>query len=455
MNIVKLLSFANLSVTKKIYLLILVAILPISLSIFCSLLYLYKDGEQGKINVFKELTTRVAENVDNTIDDKKHQLKQISELEEIRNLLSTQEDNVSKSSAIKSLNKIQNYISSKDTKNYLVVLNKKGECLTSCNLITDIKNNRDIPFFKEPLEGKSYVNILVNEQNKKTELLISYPVKSLKDEIIGVVILKLDEKYIWSGFSKLLSDFEQGEIFLINNDNLMIKKTHERLSSNKIIIKNNQNGTLVLPQQKIREDVKYLFSDRKFINQLVNRKNELYHAVLNNRMYVYTTLPNQKWIIGIDVPKLSVLNNLLFIIIFNAVVFMIIGGITIIVALYIGKTISKPICLLTKTAQAIENGDFEQVAKIKNSLIIKKNNKLQIQTKKVTNQDDLSQLIRVVMQMAIRVEQREQNWQKQVEKLHIKLEIDQQKKMREVKNLTENEEFKNIKSIVNMLKNGT
>ena len=73
--------------------------------------------------------------------------------------------------------------------------------------------------------------------------------------------------------------------------------------------------------------------------------------------------------------------------------------------------------------------------------------------KSIKFQDDLAQLIRIFIQMANRVEQREQNLQRQVKKLNIKLEIDQKKKLKDVKNLTENDEFKNIKSIVTMLKN--
>lgn len=459
MSIAKLFSFNNLSVTTKIYILITVAIIPISVSTLSSLGYIYYQGEKGKLNHFEELITRVAKKIDETIDEKNNKLEQISKSEEIIALLSNQEQNKSQSSTItESLNKFENFITSKNTQNHLNLLNKKAECVTSCNISVDIKENQNLPIFKKALQGENYVTLLINEKNQKTEMLISHPVKSKKGEIIGVIILRLDEKsvekYIWSGFSKLLSEIPDSKVFLINQNNLMIIKTEKSPIFQQIITKGNQNEAALFP----------LLNDKTFINQLVNHQPNIYHKISHNRIYVSTLLANKKWVIGIDLPKNIALNNLFLIIIINVTLFIVVGTITILTALYLGKNISKPINLLTRIAQAVDRGDFEEVAKIQNILNSKKkdlrtrrtkstNKDIIILNKSIKFQDDLAQLIRIFIQMANRVEQREQNLQRQVKKLNIKLEIDQKKKLKDVKNLTENDEFKKIKSIVTMLKN--
>ena len=197
-------------------------------------------------------------------------------------------------------------------------------------------------------------------------MLISHPVKSKKGEIIGVIILRLDEKsvekYIWSGFSKLLSEIPDSKVFLINQNNLMIIKTKKSPIFQQIITKGNQNEAALFP----------LLNDKTFINQLVNHQPNIYHKISHNRIYVSTLLANKKWVIGIDLPKNIALNNLFLIIIINVTLFIVVGTITILTALYLGKNISKPINLLTRIAQAVDRGDFEEVAKIQNILNSKK-----------------------------------------------------------------------------------
>ncbi|MEL7241062.1 MAG: hypothetical protein AAGM40_01765 [Cyanobacteria bacterium J06573_2] len=461
MNILKLLSFSSLSVSRKIYLLIAVAIVPFSISALSSLAFIYNQGEQGKLKGFEEIVARVSNNIDNTIDEKKYDLEKISESEEIIGLLSSQGQTKSNSSTIKVLNKIENYITSRDTSNYLTVLTKKGECLRSCNIWMNITKNKNIPVLKKSLKGESYITLLKNEKSRKAEMLISHPIKSKKGEIIGTVILILDEKfldkYFWSGFSEIFEKIDDSKVFLIDQNNSRIIKTKDSLSfdENKIKIKQNDSNILSF------------LHEETFYEQLINKKPSESQKISDHRMYVSSALefsPSQNWFIGIDLPKNATLSRLVVIILINFLVFLIIGIITVITALRLGKSISKPIQLLTKIAHAVDRGDFEEITKIEKKLKQSKNPELETRASKPTDkelillnknlkiQDDLTKLIQIVMQMASRVEQREQNLQKQVEKLHIKLEIDQNKKMRDVKKLTENDEFKNVKSIVDMLK---
>ncbi len=467
MRIKNLFYFANLSVAKKIYLLIAVAIIPIILCIFGSFVYIYNDGERGNWGYLENLTHTVTKNLDRFIDDKIYNLKEISKNEQIINLLSAQEQYTPNSSASAALTQIQNYISSEDSNNFLFVISKKGECLSSCDTLSKIKDIKDIknhPNFKKALEGKAYVSPR-KDTKTQTEFLISQPVISKEGEIIGVVILKLDEKYIWDEFLKLINDnLKTSEVFLIDDNNTMFiqnkdEKDQTITSSYQLTI-NNKKEINIQDTENTSGDIKQLLMQPQFAKQVINRESgesKFFYQPYNHRIYGYT-ISKRRWIIGVNVPDLpeqlfNMIKNIAFVVV-------VIEVITIAGAILLGNSISRPIRILTKTAHAIDKGDLEQVAEIANSIKIRKNDSLTtrmtrfdrnilINTSK--RQDDLGQLTRVFIQMASRVKEREQNLQKQVEKLHIK--IDHEKKMKEVDKLTENEAFENLKSRVNTLKN--
>lgn len=441
MNIIKSLNLTNLSIGKKIYLLVAIAIIPISISTIISLMSIYNKGVEGNFSVLSGLTNRIANNLDDFIDKKKYNLHEISKNEQIINLFSTPKSN---SSAIKTLNEIKNYISAKDSKTFLSLINLQGECIF-CDDALNMKGIKNLPIFKEVLEDKTYVNLSMNK-NREFELIISHPVKNNQNEIIGVIIFKsdkLEQKYIWDDFSYLLHDKQKANILLADTN------THNLLISNQLTFQNQD--LLMTPLKMTGRDIK----------QLLTHQNGSYYQD-NYKMYAFATLPKQGWIMSVNVPKEERLEYLSNLFQSNTRMILITVGIIIFITLHFCNTISQPIRVLIKTAKAVDLGDFEKVYEIARIVKIRENNKLtksekptkrdgDILIKTSKRQDDLGQLTRVFIQMASNVKEREQNLHKQVEKLHIK--IDQQKKMRDVENLTDNESFENLKSTVNNLKN--
>lgn len=125
-------------------------------------------------------------------------------------------------------------------------------------------------------------------------------------------------------------------------------------------------------------------------------------------------------------------------------------------ALFLGNTISEPMRFIFKTAEAIDKEDFELVKEINDSVTKKENVNLEqddsILTKTYNTQTDIGQLLHIFMQMVRGFITREENLKKQVEELNLKLEVDENKKIDAVNKLTDNEEFENIKSKVDMFK---
>jgi nitrogen fixation/metabolism regulation signal transduction histidine kinase len=111
-----------------------------------------------------------------------------------------------------------------------------------------------------------------------------------------------------------------------------------------------------------------------------------------------------------------------------------VGAIAAIMALYLARSIAKPIRALTKAAQALDQDNFEPDALAEVS----------------RSQDDIGQLVRVFLHMAEEVKAREQKLKQQVMELHI--EIDVAKKARQVAEITETDYFQQLHKKAQQLK---
>ena len=466
MGIKKLFNFANLSVAKKIYVLIALAIIPIVCSNFCILAYIYQNGEHGNIEMLKELTNSVAKNLDDSIDEKKSKVKEISKNQQIMELLNTPNNSALKSSVMIILNEIQKYISYKNSEDSLFVINNQGECLTFCDVLSrNIKDIKNYQAFKESMKGNTYVLPFLN-QKKQFQIFIFQPIQLKNHKIYGVLLLQLDDKYITKHFLRLLDGVPESKGLLIDNDNAMfsLSKYNEKFLSTKIPLFINKKNNSIRLLNNFSIDMNQLLTQQDFIKKVIRRESKTFEKKINHRIYVSTILPKQHWIIGVNVPEFEIFRDLLNLIRINVVIVIIVSSITIALALFLGDTISKPIHVLIKTAQAIDRGDFEQVTKIANYMKTRENDTSTVKIENLTKldsnilinnsnrQDDLGQLIRVFMQMASHVKEREQNLEKQVKKLNIQLEIDNQKRIKDVNTLTENENFENLKLTVSVLK---
>ena len=122
----------------------------------------------------------------------------------------------------------------------------------------------------------------------------------------------------------------------------------------------------------------------------------------------------------------------------ESVVFV--GGITAIIALLLGLSISRPIHALTVAAQALESDDFDShVLELRHSL-----------AKLSHPQDDIGRLVCVFLKMAEEVRMRDQQMKMQVQELRI--EIDETNRASHVAEITENEHFQQLQKKIQKLK---
>jgi methyl-accepting chemotaxis protein len=119
---------------------------------------------------------------------------------------------------------------------------------------------------------------------------------------------------------------------------------------------------------------------------------------------------------------------------------LVVAGITTIVALFLARMITRPIRTLTAAAQTLGHGDFDASALDVNDTLIKDS-----QTK-----DDIGQLVRVFLAMSEQVRLRNQKLKTQVQELRI--EIDENKKVHQVADITENEYFQQLQQKIQKLR---
>ncbi|MDZ8108563.1 MAG: HAMP domain-containing protein [Nostoc sp. DedQUE12a] len=189
-------------------------------------------------------------------------------------------------------------------------------------------------------------------------------------------------------------------------------------------------------------------TDAKFIGQnysdleVMVRAKQPGHVISESRSQIigFAPLATQPWILGVNQPKgkfIAPLNRLIWL---HGTSVGVVGGITVIIAVLLGLSISRPIHALTITAQALEYDNFDaDVLELHHNL-----------AKFGHSQDDIGQLVRVFLEMAEEVRMRDQKLKVQVEELRI--EIDESKRATDVAEITENENFRQLQKKLLKLK---
>jgi HAMP domain-containing protein len=153
------------------------------------------------------------------------------------------------------------------------------------------------------------------------------------------------------------------------------------------------------------------------------------------QMVGFAPLEEQPWVLAVNKPNAQFAAPLNHLIWQNSRSLLAVGAIAAIIALLLARSIVRPIRALTKAAQAMEEDYFEPQALAEVS----------------RSQDDIGQLVRVFLQMAQKLKAREQNLKQQV--MELRIEIDEAKKVRQVAEITETDDFQQLQKKVQKLRN--
>ncbi|WYL97361.1 MAG: cache and HAMP domain-containing protein [Gloeotrichia echinulata IR180] len=434
------------SIAAKISVALVCAVLiPMISTAYYNLQQSLKSVEAGEYRKLEVLATSTASRFDQLIIDHHRVVAQVSSDRHVVSFLAATTPEQREASRPQLQQTLQNVFRSHPDLDAVLLMDTKGQCLAA----TDAKF---IGQNYSTIQGKFYgTSILVDETTRWPGMFFSQLVRSPDSEIVGTTLLKMRGEDIWVMINALQID-SHTDIFLIDQQGVIIGHPNPSLLYHSLIplppetLNQELNREIATNSNSHPYGVKQIQSlDIPSLKVMVRAKQpgqatyQLPHSQIP-QIVGFAPLATQPWVLGISQPKAQFtapLNRLIWL---NSCSVVIVGGITAIIALLLGLSISQPIHALTIAAQALEDDNFDShVLELHQTL-----------AKVGHTQDDIGQLVRVFLEMAEQVRMRDQQLKMQVQELRI--EIDETKRAIHVAEITENEHFQQIQKKLQKLK---
>jgi C4-dicarboxylate-specific signal transduction histidine kinase len=406
------------------------ALIPMSFNAFYNLERDLKRVEEGEYRQLELLATSAATRLDQLIIDFQSIAAQVATENNVVNFLgaTTPEQRGIYKPLMQAT--LLNVFRSNPDYDAIYVMDVRGNCVASTDPSFVGKNYSFREYFRQAIGGNPYVSsILMGKTTKRAGLYLSHPVRD-RDKIIGVAVIKIKEDDIADAVNSLDLD-PKSYAFLIDRIGVIISHP------NKSVLYHSLADLSPQTQKQIRIDQRYHLERIESLN-LTELAAAMIGASETGHVSYYSPLEKQNqrvgfapleivpWVLGVNKPETLFAAPLRHLIWQNSSSLLAVGAIASIVAIILAQSIAKPIRELTRAAEEIEQGRFEddRLAQFAKS------------------RDDIGQLVRVFRQMAHQVEMREQKLKQQVVKLNI--EIDEAKKERQVAAVTGTEYFQQL-----------
>ncbi|MEH1901844.1 MAG: cache and HAMP domain-containing protein [Nostoc sp.] len=332
---------------------------------------------------------------------------------------------------------LENILRSHPDIDAVLLMDRKGQCLAA----TD---SEFIGLNYSTIQGDFYgFSILVGETTRSPGMFFSQPVRSPDGEIVGATLLLIRGENIWTTINALDVGF-QSNVFLIDQHGVIISHPDPSLLYHSLLTLPTKTLKQVVDHKRYGVDqVQSLdIPDLKVMVRATQPGHATYQLPRSQIQEIvgFAPLATQPWVLGVSQSKAEFtipLNRLIWL---NSSSVVIVGGITAIIALLLGLSISRPIRALTVAAQALEDDDFD-------SHVLELHHNL---AQFAHTQDDIGQLMRVFLEMAESVRMRDQRLKVQVQELCI--EINETKRASHVAEITENEHFQQLQQKIQKLR---
>lgn len=423
--------------TKLSVALLSAALIPMSFTTYYNLQQSLDKAAADEYRKLELLATSNASRLDQLIVDIQRVVVQVSTEKNVVGFLAA--TTPEKQGAFRSdlQRTLDNVFRSNPDHDAIYLTDSEGRCLAATDPTFIGQKYAFHEYFRQASQGRSYVSsILVDPTSGRPGIYFSNPVRSDSGKVVGVAVLKIKGEDIWAIVNALQAG-SQSYAFLIDQYGVIISHPDKSLLYHSL--------TPLPPKTQ-----KQVLTDRLYgINQIesldlpqlaqamVGAKepgHTRYYSLLDQTRQVvgFAPLDAEPWVLGVNKPNFAApLNDLVW---QNSISLLAVGAIAAIMALYLARSIARPIRALTKAAQALDQDDFEPHALAEVS----------------RSQDDIGQLVRVFLHMAEEVKAREQKLKQQVMELHI--EIDVAKKARQVAEITETDYFQQLHKKAQQLK---
>ncbi|MBE9035822.1 PDC sensor domain-containing protein [aff. Roholtiella sp. LEGE 12411] len=429
--------------------LVAAALIPMSFITYYNLRQSLDSVEAGEYRKLELLATSVASRLDQLIIDIQRIVVQVSSDRNVVNFLAANSSGKRVGLRNDMQQTLQNVFRSNPDFDAIFVMDKNGRAVAATDPTFVGQNYAFREYFRSSIKGNSYISsILVGETTKRPGMFFSHPVRSPSGEIVGVLVLKIRGADIWAIVNALQVGY-QSYAFLIDQQGVIISHADKSLLYHSLIS---------LPLDTLKQivaDRRYGLEQIQSLNipelKVMVKAKQIGHTTYRYsphqmpRIVGFAPLEQQPWVLGISKPKAQFAAPLNHLIWLHASSVLVVGGITGMIALFLGRKISRPIHALTSAAQALEleHDDFDSyVLELHQSL-----------AKSTHSQDDIGQLVRVFLKMSEEVRMRNQKLKMQVQELRI--EIDETKRASNVAEITENDHFQQLQIKIQKLREQT
>ncbi|MCU0534465.1 MAG: hypothetical protein MUD14_11295 [Hydrococcus sp. Prado102] len=415
-----------------------VAIAPMGLASYYNLQQSLKEAQSSEYRKLELLAASNAGRLDQLLVDIQNVAAQISTDRNIIEFLAAtpQRQKTFRSSIQENLD---NIFSSSREYDAIYLLDKEGRCVVSTNPAFVGQNYNFRQYFQQAIRGRPYTSgILVGQTTQRPGLHLSTPIRANSGEVLGVAVVKIRAEKIWA-LVESLQVGASGRAFLVDQHGVIISHRDRSFL---------YRSLASLPPQVLQQIV----ADRRYGLDRIDSLNlpELATAMVGAKETGHATyrslhdktlqtigfapLEVQPWVLGVTKPQDQFAAPLDRLIWENTRSVLVVGAIAAGIAIVLARNISKPICLLTNSARALEQNNFDP------------------QTLAVVSrsQDDMGQLVRVFLNMAGEVKARETKLKQRVKELNI--EIDEAKKARQVAEVTDTEYFQQLQQKAQKIK---
>lgn len=428
--------------TKLSVALLCVALIPMSFTTYHNLQQSLKSAEDSEYRKLELLATSNASRLDQLIIDIQRVAVQISTDKDVVGFFASTTPHKQTAFRSSMQRSLDNVFRSNPDYDVVYVIDRAGRCLAATDPTFIGQNYAFREYFQQSLQGHPYVSsILIGTTSGRPGIYFSNPVRSLGGTIVGVAVLKIKGQDIWAIVNALQTG-SLSDAFLIDEHGVIISHSDKSLL---------YHSLARLPPEKLKQ----IESDRQYgLNQIKSLEiPELARVMVRakqpghtsyylpseqmRQMIGFAPLDEEPWVLGVNksIAQFSApLNRLMW---QNSLSLLAVGAIAAIVALFLARSIAKPLRVLTKAAKAlVQEEDFDT--------------KKLIEAGSAT--DDIGQLVRVFLEMSQEVKAREQKLKQQVKELQLHIEIDEAKIASQVAEITETDYFQQLHKQARKLK---
>jgi C4-dicarboxylate-specific signal transduction histidine kinase len=424
--------------------LVAAALIPMCITSYHNLRQSLNSMEASEYHKLELLAASTASRLDQFIIDLQRVVVQVSGDRNIVNFLAATTSSSRQSLYHHTQQTLENVFHSNPDYDAVFILDRNGRCLAATDSQFVDRDYSFREYFRQAIRGKSYVSgILVGQTTKRSGMFFASPVKSEDGKIVGVTVLKIKGEEIWAIVNSLKVS-SQSYAFLVDRDGVVISHPDRSMLYHSLNPLSSKTMKQILSDRRYGSDRIESLNIPELAGMVEAKKpnHTSYYSHLEDRRQIigFAPLKIEPWVLGVNQPKAQFVLPLNHLIWQNITSVFLVGGVTAIAALLLGRSISRPIRLLTVAAQALEDDDFDShVLELHNSL-----------AKVSHTQDDIGHLVQIFLEMAEKVRMRDQKLKMEVQELRI--EIDRTKKDCQVAEITENEHFRQLQKKIQKLR---